>query len=67
MHFDDRLATVLRLGADGERASRTQFRQLIDLLGSAPADASDALMADDLILSHFAIGAAWKVHGAPAD
>lgn len=46
MHFDDRLATVLRLGAGGERASRTQFRQLIDLLGSAPADASDALMAD---------------------
>ena len=29
--------------------------------------AGDALMADDLILSHFAIGAAWKIHGAPAD
>ena len=32
MHFDDRLATVLRLRATGERAAKTQFRQLIDLL-----------------------------------
>ncbi|MCB2087642.1 MAG: histidine kinase dimerization/phospho-acceptor domain-containing protein [Sphingomonadaceae bacterium] len=34
MFFDDRLATVLRQSATGERASRTQFRQLLDLLGS---------------------------------
>ncbi|MDC0886834.1 histidine kinase dimerization/phospho-acceptor domain-containing protein [Altererythrobacter sp.] len=33
MHFDDRLATVLRHRAAGERAARTQFRQLLDLLG----------------------------------
>ena len=33
MHFDDRLATVLRNRATGERSARTQFRQLIDLLG----------------------------------
>jgi len=39
MLFDDRLATVLRSGAAGERAARTQFRQLLDLLGSiAPTD-----------------------------
>lgn len=34
MQFDDRLATVLRHRAAGERAARTQFRQLLDLLGS---------------------------------
>ena len=34
MFFDDRLATVLRHRATGERAARTQFRQLLDLLGS---------------------------------
>lgn len=34
MLFDDRLATVLRHRATGERATRTQFRQLLDLLGS---------------------------------
>jgi hypothetical protein len=33
--FDDRLATVLRVRADGEQAARTQFRQLLDLLGSS--------------------------------
>ena len=37
MHFDDRLATVLRHRAAGERAARTQFRQLLDLLGSRNA------------------------------
>ena len=36
MLFDDRLATVLRARADGEAAARTQFRQLLDLLGSGP-------------------------------
>jgi hypothetical protein len=39
MHFDDRLATVLRSRASGERAARTQYRQLLDLLGTLPADA----------------------------
>ncbi|MEP2737296.1 MAG: histidine kinase dimerization/phospho-acceptor domain-containing protein [Erythrobacter sp.] len=33
MFFDDRLATVLRHRADGEAAARTQYRQLLDLLG----------------------------------
>jgi two-component system OmpR family sensor kinase len=41
MHFDDRLATVLRHRATGERAARTQFRQLLDLLGD-PAGERDA-------------------------
>ena len=45
MHFDDRLATVLRLRADGERAARTQFRQLIDLLGERPQAGDRALKA----------------------
>lgn len=33
MFFDDRLATVLRQRASGEAGLRTQFRQLLDLLG----------------------------------
>lgn len=34
MQFDDRLATVLRHRTSGGRAARTQFRQLLDLLGA---------------------------------
>ena len=45
MHFDDRLATVLRIRATGERAARTQFRQLIDLLGERPQAGDKALKA----------------------
>ena len=44
MHFDDRLATVLRFGVTGERGARTQFRQLVDLLGAAPASADGPLI-----------------------
>lgn len=33
MFFDDRLATVLRQRANGEANLRTQYRQLLDLLG----------------------------------
>jgi hypothetical protein len=44
MLFDDRLATVLRSGAAGERAARTQFRQLLDLLGSTPSGAVEPLV-----------------------
>lgn len=44
MLFDDRLATVLRSGAAGEQAARTQFRQLLDLLGSMPCDAAGPLV-----------------------
>lgn len=35
MQIDDRLATVLAMPAESERAVRTQFRQLVDLAGSA--------------------------------
>ena len=35
MHFDDRLATVLRHRASGEASARTQIRQLVDLLGES--------------------------------
>lgn len=37
MQFDDRLATVLSSPTGGERFARTQFRQLLDLLGGRPA------------------------------
>ncbi|KRA83733.1 histidine kinase dimerization/phospho-acceptor domain-containing protein [Altererythrobacter sp. Root672] len=43
MLFDDRLATVLRFPAQSELASRTQYRQLLDLLGSMPADTPSQL------------------------
>src|SRR5688500_4031272 len=44
MLFDDRLATVLRSRAQSEPSARTQFRQLLDLLGSLPADAASELL-----------------------
>ncbi len=44
MLFDDRLATVLRSGAAGEQAARTQYRQLLDLLGSTPPGANGPLV-----------------------
>ena len=34
MHFDDRLATVLRHRAASDRGMHTQYRQLLDLLGA---------------------------------
>ena len=39
MHFDDRLATVLRIRAEGKAVARIQYRQLLDLLGTQPAEA----------------------------
>lgn len=46
MHFDDRLATVLRLRAQGTALARIQYRQLLDLLGTQPSDArSDSIEA----------------------
>jgi signal transduction histidine kinase len=48
MHYDDRLATVLRTRADGSRASHTQFRQLVDLMG-APGAIRDGALHDAAI------------------
>jgi hypothetical protein len=45
MHFDDRLATVLRHRATGERAARTQYRQLLDLLGDPSGGRDSSLEA----------------------
>ena len=49
LFFDDRLATVLRQRVTGEAGLRTQFRQLLDLLGKgqirAPASSDDSLLA----------------------
>lgn len=44
MLFDDRLTTVLRTRASGEAASRTQFRQLLDLLGGDSVKPSTPLV-----------------------
>lgn len=43
MLLDDRLATVLRSAAQGESAAHTQYRQLLDLLGSMPEHDAGAL------------------------
>jgi hypothetical protein len=43
MLFDDRLATVLRSGAPSETAARTQYRQLLDLLGTMPPGTASVL------------------------
>jgi len=45
MHFDDRLATVLRNRATGELAARTQYRQLLDLLGETARFHDESLEA----------------------
>ncbi|WP_435418086.1 histidine kinase dimerization/phospho-acceptor domain-containing protein [Parerythrobacter aurantius] len=45
MHFDDRLATVLRHRAGGARAARTQYRQLLDLLGQRRHGRDESLLA----------------------
>jgi signal transduction histidine kinase len=45
MHFDDRLATVLRHRAAGERAAKTQFRQLLDLLGNRRSARDESMLA----------------------
>lgn len=52
MYFDDRLATVLRTGIGGDRAMHTQFRQLLDLLGTLPDDAQGPLV--DAAFARFA-------------
>ena len=52
MFFDDRLATVLRQRATGEAGLRTQYRQLLDLLGKDRLRRGDA--AD-----HSLLAAAW--------
>jgi two-component system OmpR family sensor kinase len=44
MLFDDRLATVLSHAAQSEVGARTQYRQLLDLLGSMPTDAAGELI-----------------------
>ncbi len=43
--FDDRLATVLRMRAGSEAALRTQFRQLLDLLGTRDSQLSARALA----------------------
>lgn len=46
MQFDDRLATVLRTRADSEGVLRTQFRQLVDLLGTSQENPQSELLDD---------------------
>ncbi len=46
MLYDDRLGTVLRLRANGPAVLRIQFRQLLDLLGTYPADAQGSQLEE---------------------
>lgn len=52
MNFDDRLATVLRFRADSPATMRIQYRQLLDLVGTMPADAQGQTV--DAALARFA-------------
>ena len=49
MFFDDRLATVLRQRADSDIGKRTQFRQLLDILGAERRHAARAVRDPGLI------------------
>ena len=66
MHFDDRLATVLRHRATGERAARTQFRQLLDLLGSRAAQRDGTRDESLLATAWLRLGALGEAIPAPA-
>ncbi len=46
MLFDDRLATVLRSAAHSETGVRTQYRQLLDLLGSMTGSEVSGALAE---------------------
>jgi signal transduction histidine kinase len=49
MFFDDRLATVLRQRAQSDAMRRTQFRQLLDLMGSQASGARKAASDPSLV------------------
>ena len=49
MFFDDRLATVLRQRAQSDSMRRTQYRQLLDLLGSQESGARKAARDPSLL------------------
>lgn len=49
MFFDDRLATVLRQRADSDVGKRTQFRQLLDILGAERRNAARAARDPSLL------------------
>lgn len=44
MLYDDRLGTVLRHRPGGAAAAKTQFRQLLDLLGTLPSEARGSVV-----------------------
>ncbi|MCK0100316.1 hypothetical protein MWU38_13070 [Qipengyuania sp. S6317L1] len=49
MFFDDRLATVLRQNAQSDALRRTQYRQLLDLLGAQANGAREAARDPSLV------------------
>jgi len=49
MHVDDRLTTVLDARTEGASAMRVQYRQLLDLVGTTPADARGGLLDRALV------------------
>lgn len=56
MRYDDRLGTVLRHKPGGASAAKTQFRQLLDLLGTLPSEARSPVV-DDAYLRLAELGA----------
>ncbi len=63
MLFDDRLATVLRQSATSEGGRRTQFRQLLDLIGNRP----QPLHGHEGVREQSLLAAAWLRLDALAD
>lgn len=63
MLFDDRLATVLRLSATSEAGQRTQFRQLLDLMGNR----AQPLHPHEGVREQSLLAAAWLRMDALAD
>lgn len=61
MFFDDRLATVLRQNTQSDVLRRTQFRQLLDLLGAQTRGARNAVRDPSLV------AAAWMRMSKLAD
>lgn len=46
MYIDDRLITVLRQIVTGERAARTQYRQILDILGNGQPIQNEQVLAE---------------------
>jgi signal transduction histidine kinase len=66
MFFDDRLTTVLRQRAQSDATKRTQFRQLLDLLGSQPGSV-ESTASDPSLMAAAWLRMDWLGEAIPAE